>query len=595
MKSRLSKPTYIILLAGLALLIVLVYRHFAPFGKEVKYSFVKTIPGSEEISTISTTQDKQPLKLTGQLIKNKVTRFSLKADQKTIDSINVHFQFKPGQKEIKLGVRGDEKQTFFYQPLYYSVLEDINWNKLTDGDLTLFQKEQKFTSVSEFLKTPPLDQKIAIYNINQNIINQASVDSRQGKFSLPVSIRGNHSFLISVGNSAQPLSIKVGKKDINMYDGADKLNARLYWGDKLVFEKSIEDDGVTDKSKTQSTYKETEIKINNPQLGIYRLDLDVDSSGSDLEITKLDINERLVMVSKTFFPVGDKGFTFYSSNNKVSVQTAHQMSLQTLKINNQTDFVIDKVNQKKIIDLPKIAKDVKYIKIDSPKSDITLSSEGYFAFSSDSFFNYQTAKIVNLRDFADFSDISSDVNYVLTSVPAVAKKRDWLDISTTIDPQNIKLTNGSLYFSLEIPELDKNGGSLEIAALDVVVKEKTASPTPTFIPTITPTITVSPSASPTAIVTVTPMATSTPAPSQVVQRRGLFDFLKRWFASKPVVPTKAPATPTLVPTITPSGNCSINDKMLSVGSTFAAADGCNFCTCAGNLQIECTSNTCSQK
>lgn len=52
--------------------------------------------------------------------------------------------------------------------------------------------------------------------------------------------------------------------------------------------------------------------------------------------------------------------------------------------------------------------------------------------------------------------------------------------------------------------------------------------------------------------------------------------------------------PTVAPTIAPVVSvCSINDKQYKVGETFAAADGCNICSCAINLTITCTQRVCS--
>ena len=585
MKSHFSKPTYVILLAGLALLLVLVYRYFAPFGKEIKYSFVNTLPGSEKINSI-TSSNSEPMHLDSQLIKTKISRFTIQANPKTVGSINVNFRFKPGQNEIKLGFRGDEKQAFSYQPLYLASLQNLGWKSVSENGLTLYQKNSTFANVADFVKAPPKDKKIAIYQVDKNILSPVG-SKDTGKTLIATPLRGSHTLYVQVVSA--PLIIKIAKQDFNMYPGADKLKISLYSGEKNVAEKTIGDDGITDKSTLKTLPTETELKVDSINPGTYRLELVNISEGSDFQITKIDVNQKKVVVANNIFFTGAKSTDIYTNASKITAQTVHDDSLQTLKLNNSVDMPLKKTSEKYSFDLTKLVSNDKngLSHIYSPKSDVVLNADGYFSFSPDSFFNPSSISTVNLADFADSGDIDKNVDYILTSLPPVKLDNGWLNSTVNVDPKNINLTSNSIYFSLEIPDLDKHGGSLEIGTFDITVNDKTSQPTPTAVPTAKPTV------------TPTPVSTKSAAP-----KVSLLTLIKMIFSgltqnshqasqSKPTVKP----TPTIIPTPTqvPSGNCSLNGKILSVGSTFAAADECNFCTCAGNLQIECTSKDCSQK
>lgn len=57
--------------------------------------------------------------------------------------------------------------------------------------------------------------------------------------------------------------------------------------------------------------------------------------------------------------------------------------------------------------------------------------------------------------------------------------------------------------------------------------------------------------------------------------------------------TKSDSTSDISPTTTPSSEiCLLNDKKYFIGETFAAADGCNTCTCREGDNITCTNNKC---
>lgn len=64
--------------------------------------------------------------------------------------------------------------------------------------------------------------------------------------------------------------------------------------------------------------------------------------------------------------------------------------------------------------------------------------------------------------------------------------------------------------------------------------------------------------------------------------------------------TTTTATPTVAPVVTEAPVtqpettvCTLNDQQYQIGETFAAADGCNVCSCAADLTITCTERVCA--
>lgn len=52
------------------------------------------------------------------------------------------------------------------------------------------------------------------------------------------------------------------------------------------------------------------------------------------------------------------------------------------------------------------------------------------------------------------------------------------------------------------------------------------------------------------------------------------------------------STVTNTPTVTSEKTCVLNDKQYKIGESFAAADGCNTCTCGADQTIACTQRAC---
>jgi len=60
-------------------------------------------------------------------------------------------------------------------------------------------------------------------------------------------------------------------------------------------------------------------------------------------------------------------------------------------------------------------------------------------------------------------------------------------------------------------------------------------------------------------------------------------------AAIPAAPTSAVSNQTNTPA---EGVCQLNDKTYGIGNSFAAADGCNTCSCQSDLTIKCSENEC---
>lgn len=575
MKGRFLKLPYLIGLGGVILLSVLVYRYFAPFGKEVKYSFNQNLPNSQKNLNLPPSKDSAHYQ--SLLINNPVTRFSISNfDLSKADTVNINFKFKSGQKEIKLGLSGQNQGQYLYFPLYQANLVGLTWPSFSDRGLTLYQKTQKYDSFSQFVTNPPEDASTATYFVNpDDLFTYETASSQKGNTSIKVPLRQEHTFLIKVTQG--PLDIKVSKQDYNLYPGPDKFKMALFHQDQLIAEKIIEDDGVTDASNIQTLPQEGEILIDQLDPGIYTLKLGfMGEYSGDGQINQIDINQKSVVIPGYIFAVGQKPVTIYSNSSKITASTSHAGSVQDLSLNGKIKIPIKKASVSYNFDISKLDPSSKVYYLTAPKSDISFTSSGFFSFSPDSFFLPYYTETTDLKNYPEVTDIQKNLDYIISSAPAIVSHDGWLETSLTVPVKKIANSDGNLYFSLEIPELDKHGGSLEISGLDIVINDRPITPTeviPTNVPTETP------------IIALTPTITT-------VHQPGLWQKIKNLF-SRPFSSSLV-TTPTPIATPSPVGFCLLNDQNLAVGSTFTAADGCNYCTCTSTLQVECTSNSCSQ-
>ena len=95
---------------------------------------------------------------------------------------------------------------------------------------------------------------------------------------LPTVVRGGHNVLLQA--KPGPLTIKLHKKDLNIYDGADEMSVKVFNDRReLVATLEIPDDGNPKKGGGMGQLQTTETTIQAPRNGTYRLAM---AAGGDL-------------------------------------------------------------------------------------------------------------------------------------------------------------------------------------------------------------------------------------------------------------------------------------------------------------------------
>ena len=143
-----TKKYYLYFIIAVAAVITafLVFRYFTSFGAVVKYQFnsmldrdkVSKIKGAQETSSFNPTQA-GVLQIPQQTIRQNTVTFNLKLITQPIESVWVNLRFKGNPKEIKIGVRGSEKEDYLYKPLYQNQLEQLKITE-TVNDLLFWHR-----------------------------------------------------------------------------------------------------------------------------------------------------------------------------------------------------------------------------------------------------------------------------------------------------------------------------------------------------------------------------------------------------------------------------------------------------------------------
>ncbi|OGD92507.1 hypothetical protein A2697_02440 [Candidatus Curtissbacteria bacterium RIFCSPHIGHO2_01_FULL_41_44] len=469
LKILMERRKIVFVTVGLLVFAFLAYRYLAPFGKVVYYRFSSKLPGAEEMTTFSPGKD-NVLKIPAQIITTSKSKLQLELLSSGVGSVKASLKFKPTVNEIKLGIRGNEKEEFFYRPLYRDLLWQLDWKKIEEGEFTLWQKEKNYQTLYDFVNNPPQNKKVASYFIDLDklsLLNPGEI--KESKVTIDTLLRGNHTFLVRVDKS--PLILKIAKQDLNGYEGEDSLTVAVLKDERILAKKTIADDGITDASRLKAEPQEETITLESIEPGIYRVNFVFEDQRADGVITRVDVNQRKAVFKNSVFILGEKPITLWTNSKKLSILTYHSTGFQTVKLNNTHDLKIEEELKKYDFDLESLVgkgENNGLFRLESPKNDLVLTNDGYFAFSEDAFFYPEILKFVDLNEVDDLNSF----DYVLTSYPLPKKEGNWLIAETNLDPKKIRIEGDKLYFSLEVPQISKYGGQLEIDYLEIAVKHK---------------------------------------------------------------------------------------------------------------------------
>jgi len=549
-----KKITKISIIAGIVISVgvvgFLIYRYWSPMGKKLKINFSAK---DGKITSVQTQDQNGNFAIPAQIIKNATTRFTMDVKSGEIESITAKLKYKTGPKEIKLGIRGNEKDKFVYQPFYQKLLQECTWGKIEEATKFLYQKVKKYDNIGKLIDSPPDYRQIASYNIHPSVLMQklllSGIDTKNSKpIDIKTGLRGSHTFLVRVDKA--PFVLKLSKQDLNMYAGEDKYIVSISRDGRLIEEKSIADDGFVGTEKLKKEPQSVEFNLTDIELGVYEIIAKSESTKSDSVITNIESNQSKIVIKNNVFPLNNKPVILYTNISPLTLNAANKDYIQTIKLNDIIPLEIKKEGENYIFDLEQLVKDKKsneFYKLETPKTDVIFNSIGYFAFTPEQYFDPEVIHATDLNTVASLDEI----DYILTSVPKATQEGDWLVSEVTFDPKDIKLDeNKKLYFSLEMPDLAKYSGELEIDSFTVEVNTKGAL-SDKFTKKVTPTII------PTNPATTRPTVITT-------EKKNIFnkigDFFKNLFkkkqsASSTISPTstiKSTIIPTTKPTSQPS-------------------------------------------
>ena len=362
------------------------------------------------------------------------------------------------------------------KPMTNSVIDDLDWMEVSEGDLHLLQRSKDYESIDALLNDPPPLAQIATYNYDlpEDENMPRAWTGGPGARMANASLRGFHEY--TTVTDGRGLSISAEYMDMNRNPGADPVAIRVWQDGDLVAEVEAEDDGV-ERDTNVSLGRET-ISLDAPGLqeGLVKVEL---NAGNDVYWRRVEQNLPKMTFTKNVFVGDEVGYldeprevVLYTDAQHMTFFTRHAEGVQTISVG----------DQKLEIAIPHEHYNIEnsntgVTRVVIPKGDMLVVTDGRVSFSRNAFFNPFP---VQLDDRTNLDKLG--VNYVIAKYSEPEKRGRWsvgeaLFWLPALERESDTvygevLTDGSYRFVVSLPHVEEREASIDIHRIDMTFKRE---------------------------------------------------------------------------------------------------------------------------
>ncbi|MFA6107114.1 MAG: hypothetical protein WC745_05615, partial [Patescibacteria group bacterium] len=324
---------------------------------------------------------------------------------------------------------------------------------IKDKGAILLQREKKYSRIDDFFAKPPAAGEIAVYNydFSPRFIIPGYV-AEKNIASLPAKLRGKYEFFIYLKN--EDLNLSFDFLDLNKNTASDPIKIVITGNGRTVASEELSDDGNASDNGATGQPGPMNFKILNLAEGAYKVEV---LAGDDIITESLRTAQkkiafaRLIHIYSAAFPL-----KLITDSSSIALQTNNPASLSQVPAGKEIIDVNETYRQ-----FEKCLND-KITEITLSKSDMLVSGDGVFAFSSGALFNPGVRKITPC-----FNPVQSGVNYIIAGWGGPAEENSlpagqaglsdgetgWKTASADFDLTGAYAEKGKYSFMISVPGL----------------------------------------------------------------------------------------------------------------------------------------------
>ncbi|MFH2063379.1 MAG: hypothetical protein ABIJ46_04500 [bacterium] len=376
-----------------------------------------------------------------------------------------------GQSSVEIGALANRLDgQFELRPVESRLVEALNWSRLSSGRLVLLQRNRRYSTLDEFLSSPPPPERVATCRVGLDWPYRPDgyVPLDEPKVRR-VSLRGHHRLLTYT--AGEMLSFSFVVQDMNRQDGADPVTLSVYreGSETAVARTVLQDDGNTSDDQRSSALRTVAVSVSGPEPGLYRVEF---TAPDDVFIRELTSRQpKFVFLGRLY--LGDHiGYSdlippveVLAGGNALTVRTAHAEGLQTIRVDGRS-FEVQEPNVRQDV---RLARDGRAIPIVSPRRDLLLETDGVFALEPDDFFRPLPTEIDWRLTSGDLD--AAGIDYLLTEYEPPVRDGELTVATTAFDLDQLALTDDGAYrFAVSAPGIALSANDLRIKSVSFVLR-----------------------------------------------------------------------------------------------------------------------------
>lgn len=346
---------------------------------------------------------------------------------------------------------------------------ESTWRMVTDRELTLFVRPtanvRSFESIEDFLSNLPAVKRLATFNVElANVGRIPGYQPASAPAVINTPLRGTHTLHVYVGQD-ETLNVTLGLQNLNRQPGKDDITVNVRQGSDTILTRAFRDDGNETANGRASDIRTVPITVADLSEGTYQVE--VASKKGDFLIRSVEAVQHLLLFDGTVWLAADREYaaagvqtdgpqTVYVQGTRLTAQTPHQNSLQTITVGSKK-LTLQETNKPVTVSLP-ITQSL--VPVTVPRADILLETDGVFVLSSQQFFNRQQFATDRLTD----SSKLDRYDYVLTRYVKPQPAGKWLVATKTLTLPADRI----VHFAISTdPSLHETNKTLRIRELEV--------------------------------------------------------------------------------------------------------------------------------
>jgi len=449
---------FVFLLIPLSIFLWLTHREIVPSGVfELRHNIHDTSPYIDALAP------KDRLKNTGTIMGDPVYFFL--HPHRVFDRLvfEVWFQNRTVPIIEFGGLAKTNPDIYDLLPLHNRLIDELSWNKISDGMFTLYQRKPMYDSVASFFASPPSQiSKVAVYKADYPVpfrFSEMDYQATTDQKTLAVSLRGSHQMKTYIRD--ETLHVEFEYMDMNRDDGADALVATVFdeTGNPIVDARAA-DDGNTNGDAVASEMHRLVLDAPGLKEGVYKIVL---NTTRDVFVRKMHTSQqKLIFLSGLF--IGDEiGYRessqvveFKTTSPRLRMQTRHAQGVQNVVMAGVTQTIAEPYKMYAF----ESTSDLKSVII--PQGDLEIFFDGPSAFTSEQFFSPDPQVI---RPYTTIED--SEIDYVLTTYRSPREEGKWLVQTMEFDAAKLFLDKDAWKFVFSAPEIETVNGEFTIKEINM--------------------------------------------------------------------------------------------------------------------------------